>query len=80
MKSWIKFAVLLGVAAASSAAPAADLAILSNGNSIRHERRRTVGLITRLYLGADDESFIDVPSKQIDHFEEDLSPAPLPAA
>jgi soluble lytic murein transglycosylase-like protein len=80
MKSWLKLAVLLGLAAVASAATAADLAMLSNGNSIRHERRRTMGSVTRLYLGADEESFIDVPTKEIDHFEKDLSPAPLAAA
>lgn len=80
MKSWLKFAVLLGLAAVTSAATAADLAILSNGNPIRHERRRAMGSVTRLYLGADDESFIDVPTKEIDHFENDPSPTVLPAA
>ena len=79
MKSWLKLAVLLGLGAVTSAAAAADLAMLSNGNSIRHERRRTMGSVTRLYLGADDESFIDVPTKEIDHFEQDLSPAPVAA-
>ncbi len=80
MKSWPKFALFLVLAMASSAALAADLAILSNGNSIRHEHRRSMGTVTRLYLGADEENFIDVPTKDIDHFEKDLSPAPLPAA
>ena len=80
MKSWLKFVVLIGLAMASSAAVAADLAVLENGNSIRHEHRRDIGSVTRLYLGADEESFIDVPTKEIDHFEKDTSPAPLPAS
>jgi soluble lytic murein transglycosylase-like protein len=80
MKLWLQFVVLFGLAVVSSAAMAADLAILSNGNSIRHEHRRAMGAVTRLYLAADNESFIDVPTKDIDHFEKDLSPAPLAAA
>jgi hypothetical protein len=80
MKSKFKVALLVGLAAVSSMASASDLAILQNGNSIRHDHRRVVGTITRLYLGTDNESFIDVPSKEIDHVERDMSPAPLPAA
>jgi len=80
MKSWLKFVVLIGLAMACTAAVAADLAVLENGNSIRHEHRRDIGSVTRLYLGADEESFIDVPTKEIDHFEKDTSPAPLPAS
>ncbi|MGA9040490.1 MAG: lytic transglycosylase domain-containing protein [Terriglobales bacterium] len=39
-----------------------------------------MGPVTRLFLGNDDESFVDVPTKDIDHFEKDMSPAPSPAA
>ena len=80
MKFWLSFALFIGLALAGSTAAATDLAILSNGNSIRHEHRRETGSVTRLYLGTDEESFIDVPTKDIDHFEKDTSPAPLPAA
>ena len=80
MKSKFKFALLLGLAAVSSTALASDLAILQNGNSIRHDHRRVMGTVTRLYLSTDGESFIDVPSKEIDHVEKDMSPTPAPAA
>ncbi len=80
MKFWLKFVLLLGLAVSSSAVMAADLAILSNGNSIRHEHRRVMGSVTRLYLGADEESFIDVPTKDIEHFEKDMSPPSVAAA
>ncbi len=78
MKFNFQFVLLLGLAAVS--ASASDLAILQNGNSIRHDHRRDIGAVTRLYLGADSESFIDVPTKEIDHFEKDTSPPPMTAA
>ena len=59
-------------------AAGADLAVLRNGFSIRHERREVVGSVTRLYLGADRDGFVDVPTTEIDRFERELS-APLAA-
>src|SRR5882762_6702220 len=64
-------------------ATAAELAILRNGFSIRHEHRLVMGATTRLYLGADDSSFTDVPTDEITGYEKDLSlplPSPMPAA
>ncbi|MFZ0732001.1 MAG: lytic transglycosylase domain-containing protein [Candidatus Sulfotelmatobacter sp.] len=49
---------------------AAQVAVLKNGFSIRHERRKVVGEVTRLYISKDGSSFVDVPTAQIDHFEE----------
>jgi hypothetical protein len=77
MKFRLQFVLLLGLAAGS--AKASELAILQNGNSIRHDHRRDIGAVTRLYLGSDSESFIDVPTREIEHFEKDTSPPPLPA-
>jgi hypothetical protein len=57
-------------------AAATDLAILHNGFSIRHERRETVGAVTRLYLTSDLGGYVDIPTAQIDRFEIDLSPPP----
>lgn len=58
-------------------AAAAELAILRNGFSIRHEHRVAMGTTTRLYLGPDDSSFTDVPTDEITGYETDLSlPAP----
>ena len=51
---------------------AAEIANLSNGFSIRHERHEIVGAVTRLYTGADASSYIDVPTGQVASFE----PAP----
>src|ERR1700719_3943903 len=49
---------------------AADSAVLRNGFSIRHERRQVIGTITRLFLGGDNSSFVDIPTEEIDHIEE----------
>jgi len=54
-------------------ASGADFAVLRNGFSIRHERREVVGSVTRLYLSADRDGYVDVPTVDIDRFEADLS-------
>ncbi|MBZ5612455.1 MAG: lytic transglycosylase domain-containing protein [Acidobacteriia bacterium] len=61
-------------------ATAADLAILRNGFSIRHEHRLVMGATTRLFFGADDSSFTDVPTAEITGYEKDLSSSLPPAA
>ena len=72
--------IVLGAfcAAALAAVPAraADIAVLRNGFSIRHERREVNGATTRLYLTAGNSGYVDIPSSQIDHFEKDLTPSP----
>jgi soluble lytic murein transglycosylase-like protein len=70
--------LVLGAAVmiASLPALAADLAVLQNGFSIRHEWHEQVGAVTRLYLGPDHSGFVDVPSNSIDHFEKDTTPTP----
>src|SRR3982074_983224 len=45
-------------------------AVLRNGFSIRHERRAVIGTVTRLYVNADGSSFIDIPTGEIEHFED----------
>jgi soluble lytic murein transglycosylase-like protein len=49
---------------------AAEVAVLRNGFTIKHERREIVGDLTRLYVTTDGSSFIDVPTVEIEHFEE----------
>jgi soluble lytic murein transglycosylase-like protein len=77
-----KFGLALSVMLAlCAAASAADFAILRNGYSIRHERRQNVEAMTRLYLDSNPTNFVDVPTSEIDHFENDPTPAPaLPSA
>lgn len=48
---------------------AAEIAVLKNGFSIRHERRQVIGEVTRLFVKTDGSSYVDVPTAQIDHFE-----------
>jgi hypothetical protein len=60
----------------SVSAWAADVAVLRNGFSIRHERREVIGEVTRLYLNSDGSGYVDVRSEEVDHFERDQSPAP----
>jgi hypothetical protein len=48
---------------------AAEVAVLRNGFTIKHERREIVGDLTRLYVTSDGSSFIDVPTVEIEHFE-----------
>jgi hypothetical protein len=57
---------------------ASEVAVLKNGFTITHERREIVGEVTRLYVKTDSESFVDVPTAEIDHFEAAPDP-PKPA-
>ena len=79
MKIVFQPAVALSILAASLCAGAADLAVLRNGNSIRHERRQVVGPITRLYLSDTASGYVEIPTDQIERFEPDTAPAPVPA-
>lgn len=77
MKTFFQLVSFLAIVA--GLAHGADLAILRNGNSIRHERRQVLGAVTRLYLNANDTGYIEIPTNQIERFETDTSPPP-PAA
>ena len=68
---------LLLILAAVSAS-AADLAVLRNGFTIRHERREVLSQVTRLYLSATGTGYVDVPTQDIVSFEKDTSPPPPP--
>jgi soluble lytic murein transglycosylase-like protein len=57
-------------------ASAAEVAVLRNGYSIRHEHRAVVGEKTRLYLDRGTTSFIDVLTADIEGFEQDVTPPP----
>ena len=73
----IAFCSAVALALLARPASAAELAILRNGFSIRHEHRLVMGTTTRLYLAADDSSFTDVPTEEITGYEKDLS-LPVP--
>jgi transglycosylase-like protein with SLT domain len=62
-------------------ASAADLAVLRNGFSIRHDHHQEIGSTTRLFFFADDSSFTDVPTEEIASYEKDLTrPEPTPSS
>jgi len=73
MRSLAQLVLALGLLGMPLFAFGADFAVLSNGFSIRHERREVIGSVTRLYLGADRDGYVDVPTSEIDRFEKDLS-------
>jgi soluble lytic murein transglycosylase-like protein len=79
MRKLLQLGLISTVLLAALPSFSAEVAILRNGFTIRHERRDLIGANTRLYLGADDTSFVDVPTAEIDHFEADLTPTPSPA-
>jgi hypothetical protein len=74
-----KIGFALGLLLLALPALGADLAILRNGFSIRHERRETVGSMTRLYLGT-DKGYVDIATDQIERFDKDLTPIVVPAS
>jgi len=84
MRTPHKIGLVLALSLISAFASAAEVAVLRNGFTIRHERRVAMGPNTRLYLTVTDEaSFVDVPTAEIDRIEPDLNPpepAPEPAA
>ncbi len=58
-------------------AAAAELAVLRNGFTIRHEHHAVIGANTRLYMDGGTASYIDVPTADIEVFQKDLTlPAP----
>jgi soluble lytic murein transglycosylase-like protein len=63
------FTKLALFAALTATSFAADNAVLRNGFSILHQRRETIGTITRLYITKDQSSFVDIPTAEIDHIE-----------
>jgi hypothetical protein len=69
------FQLALSLILVAAPANASDLAILRNGNSIRHDRRENIGSVTRLYLSDSSSGYIEIPTDQIERFEADTSPA-----
>ena len=74
MRLALKLGLLLLTFAA--AAQAADLALLRNGFSIRHERRQVLGDTTRLYISG--SNYVDVLTADIARFDHDDSPVAQP--
>lgn len=71
MRRYLQFGLVVLLAA--SRLPAAEMANLRNGFSIRHEHHEEFGETTRLYLSNDSaHGFVEVATSQIESFE----PAP----
>ena len=68
MRRFLKFGLLSLLV--TTQLPAAEVANLRNGFSIRHERHEVAGATTRLYMGtAPDSGYVDVPTTEIVNFE-----------
>lgn len=79
MRSTFKFVTAIFIVASCTFSRATDLAILRNGNSIRHERRQVAGSVTRLYLSDSASGYIEIPTDQIERFEVDNTPQAPPS-
>ncbi len=80
MRSIFEFGLAILLVASSLFSGATDLAVLRNGNSIRHERHEPVGAVTRLYLSDSASGYIEIPTDQILRFETATDPAPALSA
>jgi hypothetical protein len=78
MGFFAKLILFMGIALVPVLSFAADLAVLTNGYTIRHEHREIVGTATRLYLGTDSSSYVDIPTNEIQSFEKDQTPVIAP--
>lgn len=73
--------LLLGLG--SLPASAAEMALLRNGFSIRHERHEPREAVTRLYFSESSDSYVDIPTADIIGYEAIEVPpalAPIPVA
>lgn len=74
MRNWIAAAIV--VLGASSLVSAAELAVLQNGFTIRHQRHEVNGDTTRLYTSTTSTDYVDVPTAQVASYAPDDTPAP----
>jgi soluble lytic murein transglycosylase-like protein len=74
LKARYQVAVVLSLLAEAVLSRGAELAILRNGNAIRHEHRQALGAVTRLYLSDASSGYIEIPTDQIERFEVDTTP------
>src|SRR5947209_9916959 len=77
MRFFKPFAVLLLVLATQVPALCGEVAVLRNEHRISFNHKEEMGNLTRLYMGQDSSSFLDVQSDSIASFEkEDTPPDP----
>ena len=53
---------------------ARESAVLRNGFSISHDHHRQIGSVTRLFLTASEDEYVDTPSANIVSYEQELDP------
>lgn len=64
---------------ASASTFSAEVAVLRNGEAIRHEHHEVIGQVSRLYLSDAADNYVDIPLDQIVRFEKAEEPPPPPA-
>jgi hypothetical protein len=69
----LRFGIIAVAVVCSLPCFAGEVAVLRNGFSIRHEARKVMGNVTRLFVSADGSSYVDVPTAEIEHFEAEIS-------
>jgi soluble lytic murein transglycosylase-like protein len=75
MRLLFKLGITIAVLAlASLSASSAEVAILRNGFSIRHQRHEPREAVTRLYFVESPSSYVEVPTDQIVRFEVEEPP------
>ena len=73
MKFFSKIGVFVILGACT--AFAGEVAVLSNGFSIRHDHRAVLQQVTRLYFAPGNDSYVDIPTAEIIRFDKDNTPA-----
>jgi soluble lytic murein transglycosylase-like protein len=70
---------VVALALSGAAAFSAEEAVLRNGSAIRLDHRESRGEVTRLYLDAGTENYVDMRHEQIDRFEQLAESPAVPA-
>src|SRR6266513_1003242 len=79
MSTKAKLGLVLMLCGFAATASAAEVAVLRNGFTIRHERRVLIGPNTRLYpIASDESSYMHIPPAEIERIEPDLTPVSEP--
>ena len=80
MRSIKLLATLLLVMGTQLSALGAEVAVLRNAFRISFNHKEEMGAITRLYMGQDSSSYLDIQTDTIASFEKDETPAPEPVS
>jgi len=79
LRKTLQIGVALALTSAALPAVCAEVAVLKNGFTIRHERHEIIGPTTRLFLSSSEHSgYVDIVTDRIGSFEPDDTPAVPP--